>query len=260
MQKLTYQDHCASLVIKLFYSISLLLIISCSDSEISESRVEDRYVALEKLLTSDYNALAAGLRNKKTDFSNKQSVTTIAFEQYRESSDSYRAFIVNYERASNVSTTRTFSYAVLSTIQETKIKEIVASANIYTSSAEFKSYLDNQFEKIFKSSIDNTDKDFLLTYIISYKTTLTFLENNSDLILSSQAGGRTEKKESWWNSWGKCAAGIVGGAGSVGLGGFLGGAAVGTVTLPVVGTVSGAVVGGVGGAIFGGLAGAASAC
>ena len=69
-----------------------------------------------------------------------------------------------------------------------------------------------------------------------------------------------EHATGWWKSWGKCAAGIVGGAGSVGLGGFLGGAAVGTVTLPVVGTVSAAVVGGVGGAIFGGLAGAASAC
>ena len=252
--------HRASLVKKLIYSISLLLIISCSDSEISENRVDDRYAELEKSLTSDYNTLALGLRNKKSDFGNKQSVVAIAQEQYQESPDSYKAFIINYEKASNAYTAKTSSDAVLSVTQKEKIKEITASVSLYNSSAEFKSYLDNQFKQISASSIDNTDKDFLLTYIISYKTTVTFLEDNSDLILPNQANSRVEKKESWWSSWGKCAAGIVGGAGSVGLGGFLGGAAVGTVTLPVVGTVSGAVVGGVGGAIFGGLAGAASAC
>ncbi|HEK22317.1 MULTISPECIES: hypothetical protein [unclassified Mucilaginibacter] len=55
----------------------------------------------------------------------------------------------------------------------------------------------------------------------------------------------------WWSSWGKCAAGIVGGAGIGGLGGAAAGSAV-----PVLGTGAGAVVG----VIAGGLSGAAAAC
>ncbi len=55
----------------------------------------------------------------------------------------------------------------------------------------------------------------------------------------------------WWASWGKCVAGILGGAGTEGLAG----AAVGSV-VPGLGTAAGAVVG----AVSGGLTGAALAC
>lgn len=55
----------------------------------------------------------------------------------------------------------------------------------------------------------------------------------------------------WWGDWGKCAAGIAGGAGTE----ALGSAAVGS-AVPGIGTATGAVVGGVAGA----LTGAATAC
>lgn len=55
----------------------------------------------------------------------------------------------------------------------------------------------------------------------------------------------------WWDSWGKCAAGVVGGAITGGLGG-----AAGASVIPGVGTA----VGGSIGAIGGGLMGAAAAC
>lgn len=70
-------------------------------------------------------------------------------------------------------------------------------------------------------------------------TTLSFLE------MEEIEGG------SWWTSWGKCAAGTVGGI----LTGGLGGAGIGS-AVPVIGTGVGAVVG----AIGGGLTGAAAAC
>lgn len=54
-----------------------------------------------------------------------------------------------------------------------------------------------------------------------------------------------------WESWGKCASGIVGGAGV----GALGGAAAGS-AVPIIGTTVGGIVGG----ISGGLSGAAAAC
>ena len=68
------------------------------------------------------------------------------------------------------------------------------------------------------------------------------------------------RKQSWWNSWGKCAASIAGSAivtaGTLGLAG----AAVGTVTLPVLGTVAGSTVGIVTGLIGGALIGARDGC
>ena len=58
--------------------------------------------------------------------------------------------------------------------------------------------------------------------------------------------------KSWWDNWGKCAAAIVGGAGT----GVIAGAAAGTVPLPGLGTLMGGIIGGV----FGGLSGAAKGC
>ena len=55
----------------------------------------------------------------------------------------------------------------------------------------------------------------------------------------------------WWASWGKCAAGILGGTGT----GGLAGAGIGSV-VPGLGTAAGAVIGG----ISGGLTGAVAAC
>ncbi|MFF1995369.1 Blp family class II bacteriocin [Bacillus mycoides] len=63
-------------------------------------------------------------------------------------------------------------------------------------------------------------------------------------LMEIEAGG-------WWNSWGKCVAGTVGGAGT----GGLGGAGIGS-AVPGIGTAIGAGVGGVSGA----LTGAAASC
>ena len=87
-----------------------------------------------------------------------------------------------------------------------------------------------------------------------------------DRAKSFGANGKDEEKveaddcSGWWDCWGRCAAGIVGGAGL----GALGGAAVAgggsTVVLPIVGTVACGTVGAVAGGVFGGLAGASQSC
>lgn len=64
----------------------------------------------------------------------------------------------------------------------------------------------------------------------------------------------------WWDSWGKCAADIVGGIGSGGLGGAAVGGVGCTVVLPIIGTVACGVVGGVIGGVSGGLLGAVVGC
>lgn len=66
--------------------------------------------------------------------------------------------------------------------------------------------------------------------------------------------------DGWWQDWGKCTAGIVGGAGAGATAGALGGEAAGAVMVPVIGSVPGAVIGAAGGIVFGGLSGAAASC
>lgn len=86
--------------------------------------------------------------------------------------------------------------------------------------------------------------------------TLAHLELGIQSAMASEESGGS----SWWDDWGKCAAGIVGGAGS----GALAGAGVGgagcTVVLPIIGTVACGVVGGVVGGVSGGLLGAVAGC
>lgn len=90
---------------------------------------------------------------------------------------------------------------------------------------------------------------------------VTLAQLNKGVISMAHAQStESDEEESWWDSWGKCATSIIGGAvtGATTLG--LAGAAVGTVALPVVGTVAGGTVGAVGGAVGGALTGAVAGC
>jgi len=70
----------------------------------------------------------------------------------------------------------------------------------------------------------------------------------------------SEENEGWWDSWGRCAAGITGGAGLGALTGAGYGGAGCTMIVPGIGTVACGVVGAVAGGIAGGLAGASQSC
>ena len=74
------------------------------------------------------------------------------------------------------------------------------------------------------------------------------------LIYCHSAGGCTfpdcDTNTGWWESWGKCAAAILGGAGIEGLGG----AGIGSV-VPGLGTVAGAIIGAISGAFSGAVVG-----
>lgn len=83
----------------------------------------------------------------------------------------------------------------------------------------------------------------------AFNTALTI----SDCLVDLKYGVDTTKSfKEGWRKWGRCVAGIVGGAGS----GALGGAAVATVPTLGIGAVAGAIIGG----ISGGLVGASAAC
>lgn len=251
---------------KLSFSVLLLLtLFSCGEVELSAEKIDlERYVQLEKKLTTEFNNLAAGLRNIPSDLNDKNAVLNVAKNTYGQSSELYKVFLNSYEYQVNVSSNgRTAEEVInLTPVQEERITQILNHIPNTYSLEDFLIYLDDQFTIIANQPrMLMSDKDFLLSYIVSYKSTLVFINTNIDLINAGfedpSFGGRTQ---GWWDSWGKCAAGIIGGAGSVGIGYALAGAGAGTIVLPVVGTVAVAVVAGVAGAVFGGLAGAAAAC
>lgn len=108
------------------------------------------------------------------------------------------------------------------------------------------------------------DRQAALLFLTIHIETINFIEENSDLIYfgSDHSGSRIncpDCEESWWDSWGRCAAGTVGGT----LTGALGGAGIGAGVGAALGgapAAPGAIIGGIVGAIGGGLTGAAVSC
>lgn len=250
--------------LSLFLLFSVVL-FACGETELSDQKLDlNRYIQLEKTLTTDFNNLSSGLRNIPSNLNDKNAVISVVKNTYGSDTELYHTFLNFYENQISISTNGRSAEELinLTPVQEARITQILNHIPNTYSLEEFLVYLDDQFNIIANEPrMLASDKDFLLSYIVSYKTTLVFINTNADLIDAGfedpSFGGRTQ---GWWDSWGKCAAGIIGGAGSVGIGYALAGAGAGTVVLPVVGTVSVAVVAGVAGAVFGGLAGAAAAC
>lgn len=144
-------------------------------------------------------------------------------------------------------------------------------------------FVESKISEIMFSSVDENQALNLLELLINdenvsvedkldfinMKESLLFIADNHEFIednLLAKVGkkvvppNKVEKPKSWWNSWGKCVAGTLGGAITGGGAGLIGGAVAGTVALPVIGTVSLGTVGGVLGAVGGGLTGAAASC
>lgn len=104
------------------------------------------------------------------------------------------------------------------------------------------------------SRLSNEEKHRIL---ISAETIISFIQKaniyfNKDIDSKNTIflHAKAKKEENWWNRWGKCASGILGGAG-------LGGLAGAAVTSP---TIIGIPVGTAVGVVAGGLSGAAAAC
>jgi len=259
----------------LYCLMAFLMIIGCQNNESENVAPElslERYAEFKAQLTASYNHISETLRKSNASFKDVEKVKAIAADYYGSNSDRYKSFIASYETKFAAANGRSTSTSSLTPVQESKMLEIVAQIGVSASADDFVAYLGNQFNEVYYApTMDVTDKDVLLTYITAYEASIEFLMVNSDVINAEMPNedepcdtcpqepdwGRTQ---GWWDSWGKCAAGILGGAISTGGAGVLAGAAVGTVALPVVGTVSGAVVGGIAGAIGGGLTGAATFC
>lgn len=112
----------------------------------------------------------------------------------------------------------------------------------------------NELRENIKKIINNSNDEDEILKLVIWDCQLQILDfyASDNFRLSKVVKGPNGDLTSlgWWDSWGKCAAGIVGGAGLGGLSGA------GATAITVVGIPAGVVVG----VIAGGLAGAAASC
>lgn len=116
--------------------------------------------------------------------------------------------------------------------------------------------------EVMASGLSPATKSTLLTRIALNEELVKYLDKADQAAHSSEDEDDDEDDEcsGWWQCWGKCVTGILGGAATGALTFGFAGAAVGTITLPVLGTVSAGTVGAIAGGVAGGLTGAASSC
>jgi len=115
--------------------------------------------------------------------------------------------------------------------------------------------------EVMNSTLSPAIKSKLLTRIALQEEVVKYLDKVDQTTRSEK--DKDDKKEEcsgWWKCWGKCVAGILGGAATGALTFGFAGAAVGTVTVPVVGTVSAGTVGAIAGGVAGALTGATTSC
>jgi len=210
----------------------VLLASSCQNSG-SLSERQDKITANEVIVSKLINSFDATLKQAKEL---KNAKISISEDRLKEM---FLSHLVNQGLVTLPNTPIAYSNVYLSYVTN------IASANNFTSADDFINYLQNlQIQAVSVLSNKSELQDFLDKSEFMVQL-IIWMENNQELF------GYEKKCSGWWSCWGKCVAGIAGGA----ITGGLGGAAVGSV-VPVLGTGWGAALG----AIGGGLTGAATFC
>jgi len=237
----------SKLIIAVMVMIGITAFMGCEKKESnSELNIENRYSELALMVKNDLEDIGENLREQKSTFNSQNIVISVAKQHFSDEPKAYDAFLTAYDKSINNSY---FKSGKNSEVINTVIDDIELGLINSTSSSEFTNFLQAKFDEVSASEMQFENKDFLLQYIISYKVSVEFINNNLDII--TDQNGQLKSTQGWWASWGRCAAGVVGGAGL----GALGGGAAGSV-IPVLGTTAGLIVGG----IAGGLSGAAASC
>jgi len=237
----------SKLIVAVMVMFGVTAFMSCEKEESnSELNIENRYSELALMVKNDLEDIGENLREQKSTFNSQNIVISVAEQHFLDEPKAYDAFLTAYDKSINNSYLKSVKN---SEVINTVIDDIELGLINSTSSSEFANFLQTKFDEVSASEMQFENKDFLLQYIISYKVSVEFINNNLDII--ADQNGQLKSTQGWWDSWGRCAAGIVGGAGL----GALGGGAAGSV-IPVLGTTAGLIVGG----IAGGLSGAAASC
>ncbi|REE02102.1 glycine zipper family protein [Marinoscillum furvescens] len=256
------------------YLLTLLILIISFSCQEQENAIEPTidYEAFSSELKSNLNQIATQMRSNQSDFSNAEMVSKIASGMlqmnYKNDQRILETFSNGYSRSASIVGLHTnarisseqiyfseFDYNLI-----TKVNDLWVSSS---SPTHYKNQLTELLEEVDLADVEINEKEQAIIYLTSQLVAVDFIIDNYDLIspLEVKSNGRSaqdncqpskpECEESWWDSWGKCAVGTVGGAGT----GLLAGGAAGSL-IPFIGTTAGAVVG----AISGGLTGAATFC
>ncbi len=145
--------------------------------------------------------------------------------------------------------------------QSNEINKIINEAQKFQTFEAYNNFINERFEYFLNDlTLSIESKKFMLTFLVSYSESLEFIVKNNNFGNHVTNGRSGYSARGWWGNWWKCIVSVVGGlvSGATTVG--LGGAAVGTVTMPVIGTVAGGLVGAIGGGIGGALTGAAAGC
>lgn len=234
---------------KIAFAIILsLTFFSCSedDNKLEETQLIDNSETIAKLINSyDKTIKTVNLSNKLSD----EEIGDIFIQEVKN-----QGLIV--AKINNTLNKNSNDYDQSSNEYKEFALELI-DASSFSSKEEYKNHLSNLLENVKGSNLNISEKQTLVDNILLTNAFVDWMETlnttNKSNTFSKSSGG-------WWSSWGKCVAGILGGAGTGALTFGLAGAAVGTVALPIIGTVSAGAVGAIGGAIAGGLTGAASSC
>lgn len=244
MKKNVYNLKLIALIMMM---IGTNIFTSCNkDETISEPEIQTNYSDLAMLVKNGLEDIGNNLRKENTTFSSQSVVTLAAEQHFSDDPTAHNAFSMAYDEVTNSSNLKS---AANDEVINSVVEEIEVGLINSNSSSEFVDFLQSKFDEISESEIQLEKKDLILQYITAYKTSIEYISDNVDVI--AQDGQLKSVQAKWWDSWGRCAAGIVGGAG---LGALTGGAAASVI--PVLGTTAGLIIGGV----AGGLSGAAAAC
>lgn len=273
-------------ILKIPITLSILLLIANCENNLEEepsNLKRENYLKFSEVYSYNLNKAATGLRESNSTFSEIESLEkTVLNSLDQEIIDGFNTYqednIYDPHRSSTEnSNSANFTLDNLNLVQKNQVKKILESVNKVETLNEYYSYLNDAFDKTYYSNdISIEDKDFILTYLTVFKTSLTFLEENSDLISINNnseysANIYIQDKKSgireWFEKKWRCVAGTVGMA--IGTGGALCGvgwtvgSGVGTLLGPpgtVSGGITGCIIGGAIGAIGGGLIGVATFC
>ncbi len=246
--------------------VMALLTFACNQQ--NEVAPQEDSIQLSEIISDNLSSIADGLRASQQTFSNTELVERLGRENleitYGSDSDAINSYS-NAFSSRNLQNARIEEQTVLSNEANEFLNQIVESANSSEHLKAYKNTLDVIDQSIINSELSDDEKTILRVQVISLQTSLTFVAENFDLFhpeaitdgrVSKEKEPVSEEDESWWDSWGKCAAGIVGGAGTEALAGCGIGAAAGLGIASIPGCGVGAIAGG----IFGGLTGAAIFC
>ncbi len=233
-------------------SMSLIAFSACEKTK-DQATDSKQYLELASAVTKGLTDIGNNLLVEKKTFNSKEDVIKSAKLFFGDNSQSYNAFLSEYNNAQLKTTLVSSSFTDPEINNE--INKISQALQNSEDPSSFIKFLKNEFDNVkANNNLQPENKDFLLKFIVTYQVSIEYLSNNLELVASTNGivGEKSSLQiESWWTSWGKCAAGILGGAGL----GALTGLAAGSV-VPALGTTAGAIIGGV----AGGLLGAATAC